>query len=94
MKKLLSLLLCAALLLGLAACGAKSEATYSAGAVVEEAAQIGLVNKVVARGDFDAEVKNYVAAIVANSPVSLRRYKEMDVNLCDGREDDRGQFFI
>ena len=38
MKKILSLLLCAALLLGLAACGAKSEATYSAGAVVEEAA--------------------------------------------------------
>ena len=24
----------------------------------------------------------------------MRRYKEMDVNLCDGREDDRGQFFI
>lgn len=46
---------------------------------VEEAAQIGLVNKVVGRGDFDAEVKNYVAAIVANSPVSLRRYKEMAV---------------
>lgn len=40
MKKILSLLLCAALLLGLTACGgsAKSEAMYSAGAMVEEAA--------------------------------------------------------
>ena len=40
MKKFLSLLLCAALLLGLTACGgsAKSEAMYSAGAMVEEAA--------------------------------------------------------
>lgn len=46
---------------------------------VEEAAQMGLVNKVVTREDFEAEVKSYVAAIVANSPVSLRRYKEMAV---------------
>jgi hypothetical protein len=40
MKKILSLLLCAALLLGLTACGgsAKSEAMYSAGVTVEEAA--------------------------------------------------------
>ena len=40
MKKFLSLLLCAALLLGLTACGgsAKSEAMYSAGAMAEEAA--------------------------------------------------------
>ena len=40
MKKFLSLMLCAALLLGLTACGgsAKSEAMYSAGAMVEEAA--------------------------------------------------------
>ena len=40
MKKILSLVLCAALLLGLTACGgsSKSEAMYSAGAMVEEAA--------------------------------------------------------
>lgn len=40
MKKIFALLLCAALLLGLTACGgsAKSEAMYSAGAMVEEAA--------------------------------------------------------
>ena len=40
MKKFLSLLLCAALLLGLTACGgsSKTEAMYSAGAMVEEAA--------------------------------------------------------
>ena len=40
MKKMISLLLCAALLLGLTACGgsAKSEAMYSAGVRVEEAA--------------------------------------------------------
>ena len=46
---------------------------------VEEAQQIGLVNKVVSREDFESEVKSYVAGIVANSPVSLRRYKEMAV---------------
>lgn len=44
---------------------------------VEEAQQIGLVNNVVPREAFDAAVKDYVAGIVANSPVSLRRYKEM-----------------
>ena len=44
---------------------------------VEEARQIGLVNNVVPREEFDAAVKDYVAGIVANSPVSLRRYKEM-----------------
>lgn len=44
---------------------------------VEEALQMGLVNKVVPREDFEAEVEDYVASIVANSPVSLRRYKEM-----------------
>ena len=44
---------------------------------VEEARQIGLVNNVVPREAFDAAVKDYVAGIVANSPVSLRRYKEM-----------------
>ena len=40
MKKILALLLCAALLLGLTACGgsSKSEAMYYAGAMVEEAA--------------------------------------------------------
>lgn len=44
---------------------------------VEEALQIGLVNKVVSREEFEEEIKTYVASIVANSPVSTRRYKEM-----------------
>lgn len=44
---------------------------------VEEALQMGLVNKVVPREEFETAVKDYVAGIVANSPVSLRRYKEM-----------------
>ncbi|RZI84874.1 MAG: enoyl-CoA hydratase/isomerase family protein, partial [Microbacterium sp.] len=44
---------------------------------VEEALQLGLVNKVVSREAFDAEVEAYLDSIVANSPVSLRRYKEM-----------------
>lgn len=44
---------------------------------VEEAHQIGLVNRVVAREDFADAVDDYVASIVANSPVTLRRYKEM-----------------
>ena len=43
----------------------------------EEARELGLVNKVVPRDEFEAEVKAYVESIVANSPVSLRRYKEM-----------------
>jgi len=46
---------------------------------VEEAAQIGLVNKVVSRENFEEEVEAYVRSIVANSPVSTRRYKEMAV---------------
>lgn len=44
---------------------------------VEEAQQLGLVNRVVPREDFASEVEAYVRTIVANSPVSLRRYKEM-----------------
>ena len=44
---------------------------------VEEAKDMGLVNMVVPRESFEAEVEKYVRSIVANSPVSLRRYKEM-----------------
>lgn len=44
---------------------------------VEEAKEMGLVNMVVPRESFDDEVERYVRSIVANSPVSTRRYKEM-----------------
>ena len=44
---------------------------------VEEAKDLGLVNQVVPRESFEAAVQEYVDSIVANSPVSLRRYKEM-----------------
>jgi enoyl-CoA hydratase len=44
---------------------------------VEEAKEMGLINKVVPRESFEAEVAAYVQSIVANSPVSTRRYKEM-----------------
>lgn len=46
---------------------------------VEEAREIGLVNKVVPRENFDAELAAYVASITANSPVTTRRYKEMAI---------------
>lgn len=44
---------------------------------VEEAKDLGLVNRVVPQKDFDAEVQRYVDEILVNSPVTLRRYKEM-----------------
>lgn len=44
---------------------------------VEEARELGLVNRVVPRDTFQEEVEKYVASIVVNSPVTLRRYKEM-----------------
>ncbi|GAA1165096.1 enoyl-CoA hydratase-related protein [Ornithinimicrobium humiphilum] len=44
---------------------------------VEEAKEIGLVNKVVPREQFAEELERYVASIITNSPVTLRRYKEM-----------------
>lgn len=44
---------------------------------VEEAQRLGLVNRVVAADAFEDEVRSYAAEIVANSPVTLRRYKEM-----------------
>lgn len=44
---------------------------------VEEALEIGLVNKVVPRDSFHEELERYVQSIIANSPVTLRRYKEM-----------------
>ncbi|PZH20294.1 enoyl-CoA hydratase [Streptomyces sp. NTH33] len=44
---------------------------------VEEARDLGLINRVVPRETFTDAVEAYVQEIVANSPVSLRRYKEM-----------------
>ncbi|MGO4692461.1 enoyl-CoA hydratase/isomerase family protein [Glaciibacter sp. 2TAF33] len=44
---------------------------------VEEAKQLGLINQVVPREAFETEVQAYLDTIIANSPVSLRRYKEM-----------------
>lgn len=44
---------------------------------VEEAKELGLINHVVPRAEFHDAVDEYVASIVANSPVTLRRYKEM-----------------
>lgn len=46
---------------------------------VEEAKELGLINRVVGREDFTTAVQAYVDEIVANSPVTLRRYKEMAV---------------
>lgn len=46
---------------------------------VEEARDLGLINRVVPRETFDDEVEAYVQQILANSPVSLRRYKEMAI---------------
>lgn len=51
---------------------------YTARAItVEEGQQLGLINKVVPREDFQGEVDAYVQSLLANSPVSLRRFKEM-----------------
>ncbi|MBO0714930.1 MAG: enoyl-CoA hydratase/isomerase family protein [Acidimicrobiales bacterium] len=41
------------------------------------ALEIGLVNKVVPLGDLEKVVEGLVSSIVANAPLSLRRYKEM-----------------
>jgi enoyl-CoA hydratase len=41
------------------------------------ALEIGLVNKVVPLGELEKVVDDYVSSIVANAPLSLRRYKEM-----------------
>ena len=43
----------------------------------QEAKDLGLINMVVPRESFDAAVQEYLDSILANSPVSLRRYKEM-----------------
>lgn len=44
---------------------------------VEEARELGLINRVVAREGFEEAVQQYIDEIIANSPVTLRRYKEM-----------------
>lgn len=41
------------------------------------ALEIGLVNKVVPLAELEKVVEDYVSSIVANAPLSLRRYKEM-----------------
>lgn len=41
------------------------------------ALEIGLVNRVVPSADLEAETERYVRTIVANAPLSLRRYKQM-----------------
>ena len=43
----------------------------------QEARDLGLINRVVSRADFDSAVQSFVDEIVVNAPVSLRRYKEM-----------------
>jgi enoyl-CoA hydratase len=43
----------------------------------QEARDLGLINRVVARKDFEASVQAFVDEVVINAPVSLRRYKEM-----------------
>lgn len=42
-----------------------------------EAQELGLINIVVRDGDLESAVQDYLDRILANSPVSLRRYKEM-----------------
>src|SRR5690606_29686833 len=43
----------------------------------QEAKELGLINRVVGAGELDGAVQEYLDSILANSPVSLRRYKEM-----------------
>jgi len=58
--------------------GLAFELLYTAETIpVEEAARIGLVNRVVPAEEFEDAVEALVARIVSNSPVTLRRYKEM-----------------
>jgi enoyl-CoA hydratase len=56
------------------------ELLYTARSITaEEARDIGLVNRVVSRDQFDAEVAALAAEITVNAPLTLRRYKEMAV---------------
>lgn len=43
----------------------------------QEAKELGLINRVVPAGELEGAVQDYLDGILANSPVSLRRYKEM-----------------
>lgn len=43
----------------------------------QEAKELGLINRVVGAGELEGAVQEYLDSILANSPVSLRRYKEM-----------------
>lgn len=56
------------------------ELLYTARALTaEEAQEWGLVNTVVPREEFAAAVDELVGTIVANAPVTLRRYKQMAI---------------
>lgn len=58
--------------------GLAFELLYTADVIdVAEAKELGLVNHVVAADEFDDAVDALVQRIVKNSPVTLRRYKEM-----------------
>jgi enoyl-CoA hydratase len=45
----------------------------------EEALRFGLVNQVVPGAELEATVEDYASGLVANAPLTLRRYKEMMV---------------
>ena len=56
------------------------ELLYTARSITaEEAMELGLVNRVVSREDFDDAVRDFAAEITANAPLTLRRYKEMAI---------------
>jgi enoyl-CoA hydratase len=56
------------------------ELLYTARSITaEEARDLGLVNRVVSREEFDDAVTAFAGEITANAPVTLRRYKEMSI---------------
>ncbi|MBP3037479.1 enoyl-CoA hydratase/isomerase family protein [Arthrobacter sp. zg-ZUI100] len=58
--------------------GLAFELLYTAETIpVERAQELGLINHVVSGGEFETAVDELVSRIVQNSPVTLRRYKEM-----------------
>jgi enoyl-CoA hydratase/carnithine racemase len=56
------------------------ELLYTARSITaEEARDLGLVNRVVSREEFDDAVTAFADEITANAPLTLRRYKEMSI---------------
>jgi enoyl-CoA hydratase len=56
------------------------ELLYTARSITaEEARDLGLVNRVVGREEFDGAVTAFADEITANAPLTLRRYKEMSI---------------